>query len=102
MRVVDTMNSGSDACFRYDELGFRCVVQPHSSQSFDETFDAIEKLSDEQYIKAKSIENNLTLSMDWERFLANVDVTSVEKSAELKQLVRRGVPPAHRSKVWKR
>lgn len=62
----------------------------------------MEKHSDIQFVRAKSIEHNLSVSMDWEKFLANTDLSTAEKSKELKELIRMGVPNAHRGKLWKR
>ena len=52
--------------------------------------------------RARTVQHNLSASLEWENFLANVDLDRLERSYEFKQLVRMGVPNAFRGRVWKR
>ena len=71
-------------------------------ESFDNTLCTMEKQSREMLVKAQSIEDNLTLGLQWEKLFANVGVgCTVQRSKELKYLLRKGVPNTHRPVVWK-
>ena len=90
--------------FRYDELGFPTHFHSffEGEESFDHTLSTIDKQSQEMLVKAQSIEDNLSLSLQWEKLLSNVGVgCTVQRSKELKHLLRKGVPNNHRPLVWK-
>nr|XP_056721703.1 TBC1 domain family member 2B [Euleptes europaea] len=80
----------------YDIYGFRTVPEDDEEEKLVARVRALD-------LKSLSLTENqeISLGVKWENYLASTVNREMVRCVELKNLIRTGVPHAHRSKVWK-
>uniref|UniRef100_H9GM74 Rab-GAP TBC domain-containing protein n=2 Tax=Anolis carolinensis TaxID=28377 RepID=H9GM74_ANOCA len=85
----------------YDIYGFRTI--PEEAEEEEEEDARLEAKVRALDLKSLSLAEHqeMSVGVKWENFLAGTLHREMARSPELKQLVRSGVPHAHRSQLWK-
>lgn len=80
----------------YDIYGFRTVPEDDEEEKLVAKVRALD-------LKSLSLTENqeMSLGVKWENYLASTVNREMVRCMELKNLIRSGIPHAHRSKVWK-
>ncbi|KAJ8247686.1 hypothetical protein GJAV_G00249100 [Gymnothorax javanicus] len=92
--------------------GENTVLKPHPVSEFDVYgFKTIPEDDDEERLAAKAraldlrslslTEQEVSVGVRWENYLAGTVTREMTRSPELKALIRSGVPHDHRTKVWR-
>ncbi|XP_015275633.1 PREDICTED: TBC1 domain family member 2B [Gekko japonicus] len=99
---VDTSDQPEQTVFKphlvseYDVYGFRTVPEDDEEERLVAKVRALD-------LKSLSLTENqeTSLGVKWENYLASTVNREMVRCVELKNLIRSGIPHAHRSKMWK-
>ncbi|XP_033124012.1 TBC1 domain family member 2B-like isoform X2 [Anneissia japonica] len=83
----------------YDEYGFSITAEGDNEDTLSSRAAQFQRRSDE--ISAKMRDLEISLSVKWENYFVNLGDRELVKTAELKALVRQGIPHEFRANVWK-
>ncbi|KAK3612580.1 hypothetical protein CHS0354_042080 [Potamilus streckersoni] len=95
----------SSSGHEYDQYGFsRIYMMEEEEEDQDELVTkaaVFERQSQEITSKVKEADLEMSLRIKWENYMVGQKGRSLQKSVELKNLIRQGIPDEYREQVWK-
>lgn len=100
-RNSSIFQSSTGSTQEYDRYGFCKLAPDTDSEEYLVTHaQNLQRRSDELATKMKDVDVAMSVNVKWENFMVALEKKDIQRSPELKALVRLGIPQQYRERVW--
>ncbi|KAI0211391.1 TBC1 domain family member 2B [Lamellibrachia satsuma] len=100
LHVRSRQQSGSHT-LSYDEYGFSLRPIYEFDQNLEAAAKNLQKISDELSCKAQNLGVDMSNQVKWENYFVSIGEREIQRSRELKLLIRTGIPLQYKERIWK-